>query len=95
MNSALTTADLFDRKAGFVAENVGTSCADLTNTVERIDPTTGTVKAFTNLFAPTAAMTATTLLDGTVIAAGGGACNSKTSLPDAIYLPGDPDPGPK
>jgi hypothetical protein len=61
-----------------------------TNTVEQFDPVAGTVVPFPTLPSANAEWTAATLLDGSVIGVGGGACGTPTALPDLDFLQGAP-----
>jgi hypothetical protein len=65
------------------------SC-DPTNTVDKIDPVKGTVTPFGTLPSPNTEWTAVTLLDGSVLGVGGGACGTPTALPSIDFLPGAP-----
>jgi hypothetical protein len=67
--------------------NVDKSCAP-TNTVDQVDPVMGKVTAFATLPNPNTEWTAVTLLDGSVLGVGGGACGTPTALPDIDFLPG-------
>jgi hypothetical protein len=69
-------------------------CSGSTGTVDRIDPILGTVTPFAAL--PDAKRstewTAVTLLDGSIVAVGGGACGTTKALPEVYFLPGAPGP---
>jgi hypothetical protein len=65
-------------------------CSSITDTVDQIDPVKGTVTAFAKLPHPNTELNAVTLLDGSIIAVGGGACGQSLALPDIDYLPGKP-----
>jgi hypothetical protein len=62
----------------------------ITSAVERIDPVAGTVATFASLPNANAEWNAVTLLDGSVLAVGGGSCGTPTALPDLDFLPADP-----
>ncbi len=63
-------------------------CSSLTNTVDQVDPIAGTVKTFGQLPHPNCEWSAVTLLDGSILGVGGGACGTQTALPDIDFLPG-------
>jgi hypothetical protein len=63
------------------------SCTS-TNTVEQVDPVANTVTPFGNLLHANAEWNAVTMLDGSVLGVGGGACGAPTALPDLDFLPG-------
>lgn len=65
-------------------------CDSLTNTVDQIDPVNGTVKPFAILLNANTEWNAVTLLDGSVLGVGGGACGTSMALPDLDFLPGGP-----
>ncbi len=67
--------------------NVDESCQP-TDQVDQVDPVAGTVAAFSALPDPNTEWTAVTLLDGSVLGVGGGACQTSTALPDIDFLPG-------
>jgi hypothetical protein len=69
--------------------NVDKTCTP-TNTVDQIDPVKGTVTVFAALPHPNTEWTAVTLLDGSVLGVGGGACGTPLALPDIDFLPGAP-----
>ncbi len=66
------------------------SCASLTDTVDQIDPIAGKVTTFATLPNANTEWTAVTLLDGSVLGVGGGACGTLSALPDIDFLPGAP-----
>jgi IPT/TIG domain/Stigma-specific protein, Stig1/Kelch motif len=66
------------------------SCAP-TATVDQVDPVAGTVVSFGTLPDPNTEWNAVTLLDGSVLGVGGGACGGN-ALPDLDFLPGAPAP---
>jgi hypothetical protein len=63
------------------------SCTS-TNTVEQVDPVNNTVQPFGTLLHANAEWNAVTMLDGSVLAVGGGACGQSSALPDLDFLPG-------
>ena len=63
-------------------------CDSLSNTVDQIDPIKGTVTVFATLPNANTEWNAVTLLDGSVLGVGGGACGTATALPDLDFLPG-------
>jgi hypothetical protein len=65
-------------------------CASSVATVEQIDPVAGTVSPFPMLLNTNTEWTATTLLDGSVLGVGGGACGTSMALPDIDFLAGAP-----
>lgn len=65
------------------------SCSP-TAAVERFDPVAGTVTAFPALLNANTEWAAATLLDGSVIGVGGGACGTTSALPDLDFLAGAP-----
>jgi len=67
-------------------------CDSLTDSVDQIDPVKGTVTPFAKLPNANCEWTAVTLLDGSVLGVGGGACGTKTALPDMDFLPGKAGP---
>lgn len=71
---------------GHSQENQPMACAPMLSAVDRIDPKLGTVTAFSPMPNANAGLSAITLLDGTVVAAGGGACSPGWALPDILYL---------
>jgi hypothetical protein len=60
--------------------------------VETIDPVAGKVTAFPQLPNTNTEWTAVTLLDGSVLGVGGGACGTSMALPDIDFLAGAPIP---
>ena len=66
------------------------SCAP-SATVDQVDPIAGTVASFGTLPNPNTEWNAVTLLDGSVLGVGGGACGG-VALPDLDFLPGEPAP---
>jgi hypothetical protein len=67
------------------------SCAPVA-TVDQIDPIGGTSQPFGTLPDPNTEWNAVTMLDGSVLGVGGGACGTATALPDLDFLPGAPGP---
>jgi len=67
----------------------GAGCTP-TDTVDVVDPVKGTVKPFAKLLKPNCELNAVTLLDGSILGIGGGACGTTTALPDLVFLPGAP-----
>ncbi|HEY6463533.1 MAG TPA: IPT/TIG domain-containing protein [Polyangiaceae bacterium] len=67
--------------------NVDGTCTP-TDTVDQVDPVNGTVKPFGTLPHANTEWTAVTLLDGSVLGVGGGACGTPTALPSLDFLPG-------
>ena len=67
-------------------------CNSSVATVETIDPVAGTVTAFSKLPNTNTEWTAVTLLDGSVLGVGGGACGTTMALPDIDFLAGAPIP---
>ena len=59
-----------------------------TATAEQIDPVKNTIMPFGTLPNPNTEWNAVTLLDGSVLAVGGGACGTSSALPDIDFLPG-------
>jgi hypothetical protein len=70
---------------GYTVHN---SCSSSVATVEKIDPVAGQVTAFPSLLNTNAEWTAVTLLDGSVLGVGGGACGTAAALPDIDFLAG-------
>jgi hypothetical protein len=68
-------------------------CDSLSDSVDQIDPVAGTVKPFAKLPNANTEWNAVTLLDGSVLGVGGGACGTGTALPDLDFLPGAGGPG--
>jgi IPT/TIG domain/Stigma-specific protein, Stig1/Kelch motif len=66
-------------------------CNSLTDSVDQILPVANKTVPFANLPNPNTEWTAVTLLDGSVLAVGGGACGTASALPDIDFLPGTPD----
>jgi hypothetical protein len=66
------------------------SCAP-SDTVDQVDPIAGTVQPFGTLPDPNTEWNAVTMLDGSVLGVGGGACGGN-ALPDLDFLPGAPGP---
>ena len=67
-------------------------CESLSDSVDQIDPIAGTVKPFAKLPNANTEWNAVTLLDGSVLGVGGGACGTGTALPDLDFLPGADGP---
>jgi hypothetical protein len=63
-------------------------CNSATNTVDQIDPVKGVVSAFAQLPHANTEVNAATLLDGSIVAVGGGACGTSLAMPYVDYLPG-------
>lgn len=63
-------------------------CGSLTDTVDQIDPVAGQVSSFPNTLNKNTEWGAVTLLDGSVLAVGGGACGTSQALPDIFFLAG-------
>jgi hypothetical protein len=63
------------------------SCTPMSDTVDRVNPVAGTTSAFAKLPAPATEWNATTLLTGSVLAVGGGACGTPQALPNVYFLP--------
>jgi len=69
------------------------SCDSLDDTVDQIDPVKGTVTTFAKLPNKNTEWQAVTLLDGSVLGVGGGACGpTGSALPDLDFLPGKDGP---
>jgi hypothetical protein len=66
------------------------SCSSLVDTVDQVDPVAGTVTPFVTLPNTNTEWVAVTLLDGSVLGVGGGACGTNMALPDIDFLPGAP-----
>jgi len=66
------------------------SCAP-SDTVDQVDPINNVVKPFGTLPDPNTEWNAVTMLDGSVLGVGGGACGGN-ALPDLDFLPGAPGP---
>jgi hypothetical protein len=60
------------------------------DSVDQIDPVKGIVTPFAVLPNKNTEWTAVTLLDGSVLGVGGGACGASMALPDLDFLPGGP-----
>jgi IPT/TIG domain/Kelch motif len=73
---------------------VSGQCASSVGTVDQIDPIAGTVTPFDPLPNGKVATewNAVTLLDGSIVAVGGGACGTASALPEVYFLPGAPVP---
>jgi len=73
---------------------VSGQCASSVGTVDQIDPVAGTVTPFDSLPAGKVVTewNAVTLLDGSIVAVGGGACGTSAALPEVYFLPGAPVP---
>ncbi len=73
---------------------VSGSCDSSVGTVDQIDPVAGTVTPFDPLPNGKVATewNAVTLLDGSIVAVGGGACGLSSALPEVYFLPGAPIP---
>jgi hypothetical protein len=65
-------------------------CDSSVASVEQIDPIFETVKPFAPLLNTNTEWTAVTLLDGSVLGVGGGACGTLMALPDIDFLKGAP-----
>jgi hypothetical protein len=74
---------------GYTVHN---ACNSSVATVETIDPVAGKVTAFSSLPNTNTEWTAVTLLDGSVLGVGGGACGTTMALPDIDFLAGAPIP---
>ena len=61
------------------------------SSVDQVDPVAGTVASFGTLPTANTEWNAVTLLDGSVLGVGGGACGG-VALPDLDFLPGEPLP---
>ncbi len=64
------------------------SCNSSVASVESVDPVAGKVNSFPMLPNTNTEWTAVTLLDGSVLGVGGGACNTTMALPDIDFLAG-------
>ncbi len=73
---------------------VSGKCDSSVGSVDQIDPIAGTVTPFDALPAGKVATewNAVTLLDGSIVAVGGGACGTASALPEVYFLPGAPVP---
>jgi hypothetical protein len=65
---------------------------DVTNTVDVVDPVKAAVSPFDTLTNGNTEWNAVTMLDGSVVAVGGGACGATQAFPDVYFLPGGPTP---
>jgi hypothetical protein len=63
-------------------------CGSLTDAVDQIDPVLGQVTTFPKTLNKNTEWGAVTLLDGSVLAVGGGACGTSLALPDIFFLAG-------
>lgn len=65
-------------------------CSSSVGTVDVVDPIAGTVTPFAALpdNKTSTEWTAVTLLDGSIVAVGGGACGTSRALPEIYFLPG-------
>jgi len=70
------------------------TCASSVGTVDQIDFAAATVAPFAALpdAKTSAEWNAVTLLDGSIVAVGGGACGTTMALPEIYFLPGAPVP---
>ena len=70
--------------------NVDKSCVmtAASQNVDQIDPTSNSVAMFGSLPNENTEWTAVTLLDGSVVGVGGGACSATVALPDVYFLQG-------
>ncbi len=93
----LTTAMLGDGTVLVLGGEVGNQVANpscgantfvLTDGVERIDPIAGKVTAFDSLPERNFVMSATTMLDGSIVAAGGAPCGGGAAYPYFYFLEG-------
>jgi hypothetical protein len=71
---------------------VSGQCGSLASSVDQVDPVAGMVSVFATLPNANTEWTAVTLLDGSVLGVGGGACGASMALPDIDFLPGAPTP---
>ncbi|MGE5182260.1 MAG: IPT/TIG domain-containing protein [Acidobacteriota bacterium] len=69
---------------------VSMQCNSSVASVEQIDPVAGTVTAFPTLPNTNTEWTAVTMLDGSIVGVGGGACGTTMALPDIDFLKGAP-----
>ena len=67
---------------------VSQQCGSSVASVEQIDPVAGTVSPFPMLLNTNPEWTAVTMLDGSVLGVGGGACGTTMALPDIDFLQG-------
>lgn len=74
---------------GYTAQG---QCDSSVGTVDQIDPVKGTVTPFAALpnDKKSCEWNAITLLDGSIVAVGGGACGTTQALPEIYFLPGAP-----
>jgi hypothetical protein len=74
---------------GYTVQGV---CDSSVGTVDQIDPVKGTVTPFAALpnNKKSTEWNAVTLLDGSIVAVGGGACGTTQALPEIYFLPGAP-----
>lgn len=63
-------------------------CGSLTDSVDQIDPVLGQATVFPKTLNKNTEWGAVTLLDGSVLAVGGGACGTSLALPDIFFLAG-------
>ena len=70
---------------------IDAKCDSLVASVDQVDPVSGKSIVFDALPNPNTEWTAVTLLDGSVLGVGGGACGTATALPDLDFLPGAPE----
>jgi hypothetical protein len=63
-------------------------CNSSVASVEIIDPVAGSVLPFSSLPNTNTEWTAVTMLDGSVLGVGGGACGTSMALPDIDFLAG-------
>jgi Stigma-specific protein, Stig1/IPT/TIG domain len=70
---------------------IDAKCDSLVATVDQLDPVAGKSIVFDALPNANTEWTAVTLLDGSVLGVGGGACGTATALPDLDFLPGAPE----
>lgn len=68
------------------------TCASSVDTVDQVDPVSGMVTPFAILPNTNTEWVAVTLLDGSVLGVGGGACGTTMALPDIDFLPGAKGP---
>jgi hypothetical protein len=66
----------------------GHPCSSSTAAVDVVDPVQGTVTQFANLVSQNTEWSAVTLLDGSIVGVGGGACRTSQALPDIDFLAG-------
>jgi hypothetical protein len=63
-------------------------CSSLTASVDQIDPIGAASKIFPDILNKNTEWTAVTLLDGSILGVGGGACGASQALPDIDFLAG-------